>query len=139
MITVVRHAVTRRQASALLTLPVLLALALTVSACGSGGSSASGPGTHATTAAQTACQQVSVVLTNGPDPGTDPVGYAEAQVLPLRQIHTTDPALSKAISALADEYASYSAANGKGKAVTAALATAINRINSACPGAGATA
>ena len=133
MITVVRHAVTRRPAGALL---ALLALALTVSACGSGGSSASGPGGHAATAAQTACQQVSAVLSDGPDSGADPVGYAEAQVLPLRQIHTSDPVLSQAIGTLADAYSSFYAANGtSGKA---ALTAAINRINSLCRGAGAT-
>src|SRR5580658_9784510 len=38
-----------------------------------------------------ACRQVSAVLADGPDPDSDPVGYAEAQILPLRQVHTSDP------------------------------------------------
>jgi hypothetical protein len=81
---------------------------------------------------------VSAVLTDGPDPGADPIGYAEAQILPLRQVRTSDATLSKAIGGLADAYSSYSAANGTSKTATATLTASINRINSLCPGAGAT-
>ncbi len=34
------------------------------------------------------CKQVEAVLSDGPDPEADPVGYAQAQILPLREIHT---------------------------------------------------
>jgi hypothetical protein len=60
------------------------AVLLPASACSSSGSA----GTAATTgapsaAATTTCQQVSAVLTNGPDPGTDPVGRFTLRMWPL--------------------------------------------------------
>jgi len=124
-----------------LTLRALIGLAilLPVSACGSSGSTtASTTSTTSTTAATQACNQVSTLLTNGPDPDADPVGYAEAQILPLRQVQTSDAPLGTAISTLASAYSGYSAANGKSKTATATLTAAINRINALCPGAGAT-
>ena len=67
----------------------MLALTTMVSACSSSGhptaSAAAAP------VAESACQQVGDALSNGPDPDTDPVGYAEAQIQPLRQIHATEP------------------------------------------------
>jgi hypothetical protein len=117
-----------------------LALALPVVACSSGpAASAAATAGQATTqtAAQQACQQVSDVLSDGPDPGTDPVGYAEAQILPLRQIRTPDATIGTAIAGLADAYSGYLAANGAGKPATATLTTAINKINTLCPDAGA--
>lgn len=117
-----------------------LAILLPVSACGSSGSTATSAtsATSTATAATRACAQVSVVLTNGPDPDADPVGYAAAQILPLRQVRTTDATLGRAISTLASAYGTYSAAHGTSKTATSTLTTAINRINALCPGAGAT-
>ena len=43
------------------------------------------------------------MLSDGPDPDSDPVGYAEAQILPLGQIHTSDAQLRTAIGKLASE------------------------------------
>ena len=112
----------------------MLALATMVSACGSS--------THPTAAAaaapvaESACQQVGDALSDGPDPDADPVGYAEAQIQPLRQIHAASPVLAQAITTLAGAYSSYYAANGTGAAKTA-LNTAIKRINKLCPDAGA--
>jgi hypothetical protein len=122
-----------------LALTALLALALTlpVSACSSGPAASTAATTTTQTAAQQACQRVSDVLADGPDPDADPVGHAEAQILPLRQIQTPDAAIGTAIASLADAYSGYLAADGTGKAATAALTTAINKVNSLCPGAGA--
>jgi hypothetical protein len=111
----------------------MLALATMVSACGSS--------THPTAAAaapvaEPACQQVGDALSDGPDPDADPVGYAEAQIQPLRQIHAASPLLAQAITTLAGAYSGYYAANGTGAAKTA-LNTAIKRINKLCPDAGA--
>jgi hypothetical protein len=118
---------------------IALAVLLPASACSSSGSAGTAATTGAPSAAAAAtCQQVSAVLTNGPDPGTDPVGYAEAQIQPLRQIHTVDAALGTAVSTLATAYSGYYAASGKSKTATAALTAAINQINKLCPGAGAT-
>jgi hypothetical protein len=114
-----------------------LATTILVSGCGSGGHvTTSG---HTVSAAQQTCQRVDAALSDGPDPGADPVGYAEAQILPLEQIHAVDPTLSTAISTLAGAYRSYYAAHGTARTATSALNTAINRINALCPGAGATA
>jgi hypothetical protein len=80
------------------------------------------------------CQRVADVLSDGPDPGADPVGYALAQVLPLRQIKTSDAALKAAIDELAAAYESVyktNAAAGTAAAVTKAD-TAVDKI---CPGA----
>jgi hypothetical protein len=130
----------RRGRTLALTALMSLALALPVSACSSGpaASTAATAGPAAPqTAAQQACQQVSDVLADGPDPDADPVGHAEAQILPLRQIRTPDAAIGLAIAGLADAYSGYLAVNGAGKAATATLTTAINKINSLCPDAGA--
>jgi hypothetical protein len=136
MITRSRHSGAWRRTAAMRAL-IVLAVTLSASACASGGHAAAS-GTATTTAADQACQQVTAVLTDGPDPGADPVGYAEAQILPLRQISTSDTTLSNAIGALASAYSSYSTANGKSTAATATLNAAINKINALCPGAGAT-
>jgi hypothetical protein len=131
-----------RRRSRTVAVPALigLALLLPVSACGSSGSAATSAtsATSGTSAAQQTCQRVSTVLTNGPDPDADPVGYAEAQILQLRQVRTADTTLGQAITGLADAYSGYSAANGTSKTAKATLTAAINRINSLCPGAGAT-
>jgi hypothetical protein len=121
-------------------LPALIALAvlLPASACSSSGSGGTAATTGASAAATTTCAQVSAVLTDGPDPGTDPVGYAEAQVQPLRQIQTADAVLGQAVTALATAYSGYVTANGTSKTATATLTAAINRVNKLCPGAGAT-
>jgi hypothetical protein len=116
-----------------------LAVTLPLAACGSSRSPAATTTTAAAaTKAQQTCGNVAAVLSDGPDSGTDPVGYAEAQIAPLRQIHPANPTLSNAITALANDYSSYYTANGKGSSVNSALNTAINKINALCPGAGAT-
>ena len=107
----------------------LLALAVLVGACGSSGH----PGAAAA-APQKTCEQVSAVLSDGPDPDVDPVGYAQAQILPLRQIHASDPALGKAVATLADAYSSFVSASGS-SAAKSAVASATRKINSICPGA----
>jgi hypothetical protein len=60
---------------------VMLALATMVSACGSSGHSTAT--TAAAPAAESACEEVGDALSDGPDPDTDPVGYAEAQIQPF--------------------------------------------------------
>jgi hypothetical protein len=113
-----------------------LALTTMVSACSS--SAHSTASAAAAPVAESACQQVGDALSNGPDPDADPVGYAEAQIQPLRQIHASSPALTQAIITLAGAYSSFYAAGGTGPAKSA-LNTAIKRINSLCPDAGAAA
>jgi hypothetical protein len=75
------------------------------------------------------------VLSDGPDPDSDPVGYAEAQILPLGQIHTSDVQLRAAIAKLASAYRTFFDSNGTSSSAKLAVAAASKRINSFCPGA----
>jgi hypothetical protein len=112
-------------------LVVLVSAVLT--ACGS-----SGPAQASATSPQTTCQSVAAVLSDGPDPGADPVGYALAQVVPLRSIKkSSDAALQEAIDTLATAYQGYYQSKGHDSTATRAVNRAADRINDLCPGAGA--
>jgi hypothetical protein len=100
-----------------------------VGACSSSTAHASAPATEST------CQQVSAVLSDGPDPDADPVGYAEAQILPLRQIKAPDQALHAAITQLADAYQRFFSSDGKSTNAKESVVVASNKLNSICPGA----
>jgi hypothetical protein len=103
-------------------------------ACGCS-SSASASARASASVAQSDCQQVSAVLSDGPDPNADPVGYAEAQILPLRHIGVGNPALRGAITQLADAYQEFFASNGKSSSAKEAVAVASKKLDSICPGA----
>ena len=75
------------------------------------------------------------MLSDGPDPDADPVGYAEAQILPLGQIHTTDAPLRTAIGRLAGAYKAFFASNGTSGSAKLAVASASKQVNAICPGA----
>jgi len=109
-----------------------------VCACASSGASTSAhaagsPGRSS--AIQLTCEQVSAVLSDGPDRSADPVGYAEAQILPLRQIKTPDRPLRDTITELAGAYQKFFASNGKSSNAKEAVTVASNELNSICPGA----
>jgi hypothetical protein len=108
--------------------------ATTVAACSS--SSAASATAMYGTALHQQCTAVADVLSDGPDPTADPAGYAEAQVLPLRQLKIGDTALRKAVTALAAAYQAYAATTGHAN-TTAALAAskAEAAVNAICPGA----
>jgi hypothetical protein len=111
-------------------LPITGALALSatlLAACGSSGGSAAA-------ARPSACTRVIAVLSDGPDPGADPVGYAEAQILPLSQVHTDDGVLRGAIHRLDEAYRQEYSSNGS-SASKAAVARAGDALNAICPGA----
>jgi hypothetical protein len=112
-----------------LSLVVLLACA-----CSSSSSASAAAGASASVAAS-GCQQVSAVLADGPDPDSDPVGYAEAQVLPLRHVSAPDPALHAVIDELAGAYQQFFASNGKSSSAKEAVSVASKKLNSICPGA----
>jgi hypothetical protein len=111
---------------------IAMALVVLLSACGS---SSSKPTASAQSAQvkQQACKQVEAALSDGPEPQADPVGYAQAQVLPLRQIHTTDATLQQAISTLADAYQAFSSTHGASQAKSA-VSAATSTIEHLCPG-----
>jgi predicted Zn-dependent protease len=103
-------------------------LVVALAACGSSSASSS-QAAHTQT-----CQQVTAVLSDGPDPAADPVGYAEAQVLPLRQIHTSQKSLQQKIDELASAYHAYSSKNGS-RAAKTAVTLASRQIDAVCHGA----
>jgi hypothetical protein len=111
------------------TLMVVLVCACSSSAHATATASAS------TAANVNACERVSAVLSDGPDPDADPVGYAEAQILPLRQLSAPDQALRAAVSQLADAYQKFFASNGKSSNAKEDVAVASKKLNSICPGA----
>jgi hypothetical protein len=104
---------------------------LLLAACGS----AHHPAAASSAALGKTCTAVGATLADGPDPDSDPVGYAEAQIGPLGQIRTSDAALRTDIRALAAAYAAEFAHDGKSTADTKAVAAASKKIDSICPGA----
>ncbi|MGH6680911.1 MAG: hypothetical protein ACREDL_18740, partial [Bradyrhizobium sp.] len=61
-----------------------------------------------------------------------PVGYAEAQVRPLRHLKLSNPALKKAVARLDAAYKAFSTHDGSPK--TAAKVTAAQyRVDAICP------
>jgi hypothetical protein len=107
-------------------------LAGLLAACSSSQAAAPQP---APSAVHATCDQVSAVLSDGPDPGEDPVGYAEAQILPLAQIRTSDRELGSAISRLARAYRAFFDSKGASAAAKVAVADASKQVNAICPGA----
>ena len=74
------------------------------------------------------------VLSDGPDPGADPVGYAEAQVLPLHELELPDTKLREVVDKLASAYQAYGS-NGA-PSLAAKVASEEKVLNAICPGAG---
>jgi hypothetical protein len=117
---------------------VLLALgavaAASVAACGS--SPATSSAALYGTAIQQQCTSVADVLSDGPDPTADPTGYAEAQVLPLRQLKISDAELRRAVQQLATAYQSFSTSTGTAGTAAAVQASKDEAaVNAICPGA----
>jgi hypothetical protein len=107
-------------------------LALAVTACGSSSSSSSTAVLGSAT--QQACTAISDVLADGPDPDADPVGYAQAQVMPLRQLTISDAALHSAVLSLATAYAKLSTSTKATRAAaTLAVTKAEDEVSKICP------
>jgi hypothetical protein len=104
---------------------------------GCGSASSPAPNTKLLgTTQQQECTSVADVLSDGPDPGADPVGYAQAQVLPLRQLRLTDASLSRSVKALAGAYQAYATSAGSARKSAAGQVTkAAAAVNAICPGA----
>ena len=82
------------------------------------------------------CTAVSDVLANGPDPDADAVGYAEAQVLPLRQLKLAEATLADAVGQLDSAYKSFSSTDGaKGTPAAVKVSAAEKAVNAICPDA----
>jgi hypothetical protein len=89
--------------------------------------------TQTTKVPATTCRAVAAALSDGPDPSADPVGYAEAQVLPLRQIKSSNAALQSAIHQLSSAYESFYKSNG-GAASSKLVHSAEKSVDKFCPG-----
>jgi hypothetical protein len=107
----------------------VLLLSVLLDACGSSASTA------ANAEVKQACKQVEAALSDGPEPAADPVGYAQAQVLPLREIGTSDKRLREAVYKLAAAYQAFSAKDGNRRAAAGAVTAAVHGVNAICPGA----
>lgn len=109
-------------------------LVLCAAACGSSSPSPSSSAAILGTAVHQDCTQVSDVLADGPDPDADAVGYAQAQVLPLRQLTLGDAKLHTAVLSLAAAYQTFSTSTGSTRATAAQTVTkAENEVNKICP------
>ncbi len=108
---------------------VAMALAVLLGACGS----SSKPAPSSAQVKKQSCKQVEAALSDGPDPEADPVGHAQAQILPLRQIHTPDGTLRQAIDTLAAAYQAFSSTHGASQAKRA-VGAASKTIEHLCPG-----
>ena len=73
------------------------------------------------------------MLSDGPDPGADPVGYAEAQVIPLHQLKLSDTKLRDAVDNLAAAFQAY--ASNAGRSLAAKVSSEEKVLNAICPGA----
>jgi hypothetical protein len=100
-------------------------------ACGSSDSGGGAASAHAPTAV---CQKILAVLSDGPDPDADPVGYALSQILPLGQIHSSDQAVSRTLHSLIAADQALVKSNGADKRAKADIKKADNSLNTACPG-----
>ena len=111
-------------------LALVLCAGLVLSACGSS------PGaTTQSHAIKKACQQLSAVLSDGPDPSVDPMGYAEAQIEPLSKVKVHDANLQTGIDYLDAAYRLDYATNGS-RAAGRTVKAAMKIIDIYCPGIG---
>jgi len=106
-------------------------IAVAIAACGSSSSSHAATSAILGTTVQQDCTAIGDVLADGPDPDADPVGYAQAQVLPLRQLKVGDATLQRDVLTLAAAYQAVGRGGGAGAA--AALTKAEKAVNSICP------
>ena len=113
---------------------ILVGGALLASSVGVASAEALGAPEQASARLAATCTRIADVLSDGPDPAVDPVGYALAQVLPLREVATTDRVLKKDIDLLAAAFEVVYKTNDK-KGTEAAVDKAGKRIDSICPGA----
>lgn len=106
---------------------IALLFAASLGACGSASS------TSPRAEAKQTCKQVEAVLSDGPAQEADPLGYAQAQILPLGQIHTTDAQLGGAIDGLVVAYRKFVSSDGSSSAKST-VSAASKTIGTLCPG-----
>jgi hypothetical protein len=109
----------------------LVLVALLLAACGS---STAGGESSPPLAPAAFCQRVLAVLSDGPDPDADPVGYALSQIAPLGRIHTSDNGLALRLSNLIAADKALVGTNGSDHAATRTVAKDDADLNRVCPG-----
>lgn len=109
-----------------LAVPLLAACSSTSSGGSSGQTEAPGPAA--------VCQKVLAVLSDGPDPDADPVGYALSPIAPLGQIHTSDNAVAQRLSDLITADRALVGSNGSDHAATKSVVKDDADLNKVCPG-----
>ena len=127
----------RRRAARLLAVLALAAVtSATAAACGSSSSTTAAPASTASALSQD-CTAVSDTLADGPDPTADSVGYAQAQILPLKQLTLADAKVKSAVTRLDAAFTAFVAATGSSAQTQAAVqvTSAENAVNALCPGA----
>jgi hypothetical protein len=77
---------------------------------------------------------VLAVLSDGPDPDADPVGYALSQIARLGQIHTSDHAHAQQLSDLIAADHSLVNTSGGDRAATESVAKDDEHLNKVCAG-----
>ena len=129
-----------RPRSGALRLLAVLALAAapsaTAAACSSSSSATAAPTSSAAALAQD-CTAVSDVLADGPDSTADSVGYAQAQILPLKQLKLTEANVQSAVNRLDAAFTAFVGAKTSSAQTQAAVqvTSAENAVNALCPGA----
>jgi hypothetical protein len=99
------------------------------------GCSSSGGGVAKPAAAPTAvCPKVLAVLSDGPDPDADPVGYALSQILPLGKVQTSDQTVHTDLTTLIAGDRKLVNSNGSDHAAKTAIKKADASLNAVCPG-----
>jgi hypothetical protein len=124
-----RGVLTRSRTVALASVAVAVPLWAGCSSTGSGGGGATGAPAPAAV-----CQKILAVLSDGPDPDADPVGYALSQIGPLGAIHTSDRSVQTILGNLVAADRKLVSSNGKDKAARAAIKEDDRSLNTACPG-----
>ena len=119
-------------------LAVLTLAALTSATAAACSSSAATPSPASSTAALAQdCTSVSDVLSDGPDPTADSTGYAQAQILPLKQLKLSTPSVQSAVTRLEAAFTAFVDAKSPSAQTQAAVqvTSAENAVNAFCPGA----
>ena len=127
----------RRRAPRLLAVLALAAVTSATAAACSSSSSTTASATSTASALSQDCTAVSDVLADGPDPTADSVGYAQAQILPLKQLKLATATLQSAVTRLDAAFTTFVAAKNSSTQTQAAVqvTSAENAVDAICPGA----
>ena len=125
-----------RTARVLAALALAAATSASAAACSSSSTTTASPASSASALSQD-CTALSDVLSDGPDPTADSVGYAQAQILPLKQLKLNESNVQSAVNRLETAFTAFVAASDPSTQTQAAVqvTSAENAVNALCPGA----